>query len=410
MSEAADLEHMARAIELARRASASSDPNPAVGCVIVREGKVVGEGFTQRPGGNHAEIEALKAAGGAAAGSTVYVSLEPCAHTGRTGPCAEALIEARVARVVYALKDPNSLVAGRGAAMLAEAGIATESPLLADEAEAVNRGFFSRHRRGRPWISLKMAASLDGRTALANGESQWITGEAARHDVHRARARASAVMTGIGTVLADDPSLSARVEDADIDIVQPQRVILDSTLRTPPTAKMFGLDSDVLIFTGVAADGSGPASDDSGSAGGDSGPSGSGSASADGGSSQAGGRSAAAARFRALEAAGARIETVPADPHCDLGAVVSRLAARQINTVWLEAGPVLSGAMLKAGLVDELVLYIAPMLLGESARGLLSLPPIEHLADARRLVLTGVQPVGEDLRIIAIPKGEAGHV
>jgi diaminohydroxyphosphoribosylaminopyrimidine deaminase / 5-amino-6-(5-phosphoribosylamino)uracil reductase len=389
MSEAADHEHMARAIELAARASASSDPNPAVGCVIVRDGHVVGEGFTQRAGGNHAEIEALDAAGSAAAGSTVYVSLEPCAHTGRTGPCAAALIRAGVARVVYALKDPNSLVAGRGAAMLAEAGIETESPLLADEAEAVNRGFFSRHRRGRPWISLKMAASLDGRTALANGESQWITGEAARHDVHRARARASAVMTGIGTVLADDPSLSARVENADIDIVQPKRVILDSTLKTPPTAHMFGLDGEVWIFTGIAADGSGPTG---------------------GGSGPAGDRAAAAARFRALEAAGARIETVPADPRCDLGAVVSRLAALQINTIWLESGPVLSGAMLAAGLVDELVLYFSPMLLGESARGLLSLPPIARLADARRLVLTDVQRLGEDLRIIAIPKGESGHV
>lgn len=368
MSEAADHEHMARALELARSGSASTDPNPAVGCVIVNGGRIVGEGFTQRPGGNHAEIEALAAAGSEAAGSTVYVSLEPCAHTGRTGPCARALIEARVGRVIYAIEDPNPQVAGRGAAMLADAGVATETPLLADAARDVNRGYFSRHQRGRPWIRLKLAASLDGRTALANGESQWITGAAARRDVHRWRARASAVMTGVGTVLADDPSLTARSEEPDIDIVQPKRIIVDSALRTPPTARTLKQAGEVIVFSGVAA--------------------------AD---------AEAARRSEGLVAAGARVETVAADPRCDLAAVVARLAALEINTVWLEAGPTLAGAMFAAGLVDELVLYLAPCLLGDDAKGLLSLPVIEHLSDAPRLALSDLRRVGDDIRIIAVP-------
>jgi diaminohydroxyphosphoribosylaminopyrimidine deaminase / 5-amino-6-(5-phosphoribosylamino)uracil reductase len=366
MSGAEDRERMARALELAERAVASTDPNPAVGCVIVNGGSIVGEGFTQRPGGKHAEIEALDRAGDAARGATVYVSLEPCAHTGRTGPCARALIEAGVARVVYAVEDPNPLVAGRGAAMLAEAGIATETGLLAEAAWRVNRGYRSRHRRGRPWVTVKLAASLDGRTALPGGESQWITGEAARRDVHRWRARSSAVMTGIGTVLADDPGLSARVEDADIDIVQPKRVIVDSRLRMPATAKTLVQEGEVIVFTGQTA--------------------------AEGG-----------AHYWALSAAGARIETVAADPRVDLGAVVERLAALEINTVWLEAGPTLSGAMLAAGLVDELVLYFAPCLLGDDAMGLFSLPPIAHLAAAPRLSIDDLSRVGDDFRVIASP-------
>jgi len=380
MSEATDHALMARALELAGRASASADPNPAVGCVIVRDGRIVGEGFTQRAGGNHAEIEALDAAGDAAAGATVYVTLEPCAHRGRTDPCAEALIAAKVARVVFALEDPNPLVAGKGAAMLGAAGIATESPLLADAARAVNCGYFSRRERSRPWMRLKMAASLDGRTALANGQSQWITGEAARRDVHRWRARSSAVMTGIGTVLADDPSLTARVENPGIDVVQPKRVIVDSHLRTPPGAGILKQEGEVIVFTAVAADGSRPGADPDENA-------------------------ARAASRHALEAAGARIETVPADPRCDLGAVVARLGALEINTVWLEAGPALSGAMLAAGLVDELVLYFAPCLLGDGAKGLVSLPPIGQLAEAPRLVIDDLRRLGDDIRIIAKPVG-----
>jgi diaminohydroxyphosphoribosylaminopyrimidine deaminase/5-amino-6-(5-phosphoribosylamino)uracil reductase len=368
VSEATDIEYMARALRLAERGVASTDPNPSVGCVIVNEGTVVGEGFTRPAGGPHAEIEALEAAGERATGATVYVSLEPCAHTGRTGPCARALIEAGVARVVFALADPNPSVAGQGARMLELAGVAITRDLLAAEAERINRGFISRMRRHRPWFRCKMAASLDGRTALANGDSHWITGEAARRDVHRWRARSSAVMTGIGTLLADDPALSARVDEPGLVVLQPKRVILDSSLRTPPSAATLGLDGEVIVFAGE--------------------PEGEG-----------------LERRAALERAGAHVEAVPLAPHCDLAAVAARLAELEINSVWLEAGPTLSGAMLAAGLVDELILYFAPCLLGHEARGLFELPAVRHLDARYRLEIEDLRRVGEDLRIIARPGG-----
>lgn len=360
----ADEQYMLRALALAERGVASTDPNPAVGCVLVNDGRIVGEGFTQRAGGNHAEVEAIRAAGRNADGATAYVSLEPCAHTGRTGPCARALIDANVARVVFAVEDPNPSVAGGGARMLAAAGVEVATPLLADAARAINRGYFSRIERGRPWMRLKMAASLDGRTALANGASQWITGEAARRDVHRWRARASAVLTGIGTVLADDPSLTARIEDADIDIVQPERVIVDSALRTPAGARLFSGGGRVVIFSGVA-DGAGPA---------------------------------------ALTARGARLITVDTDPRCDLDEVVAHLAALELNDVWVEAGPTLSGALLDARLVDELVLYYAPCLLGHDARPLFELERIDALGDRMQLDIETFDRIGDDLRIIARPR------
>jgi diaminohydroxyphosphoribosylaminopyrimidine deaminase/5-amino-6-(5-phosphoribosylamino)uracil reductase len=369
MTAAADQAFMERALELAGRGAASTDPNPAVGCVIVAAGRVVGEGFTQPAGGHHAEIEALTAAGAAAAGATVYVSLEPCAHSGRTGPCTEALRAARVARVVYAIEDPNPAVSGNGARQLAAAGIDVAGPLLAAQAEAVNRGFFARMRRGRPWLRCKQAASLDGRTALAGGESQWITGAAARADGHRWRARSSAVMTGIGTILADDPALTARPDDFEWPLRQPLRVIIDTHLRTPPTAAIFGHDGDVVIFCSA-------------------------------------GSPAAAARRGALLAAGATVEAVPGSPRLDLAAVLQRLGALEINSVWLEAGPTLAGAMLAAGLVDEIVLYLAPCLLGHSARGLFELPPLGSLADRHALSIDELTRVGEDLRIVARPAGD----
>lgn len=364
MTDNADHAHMARAVALARRGAASAKPNPAVGCVIVNDGRVVGEGFTQRAGGNHAEVEALNAAGSDASGATVYVSLEPCAHTGRTGPCASALIAAGVERVVFAIEDPNPAVAGAGGRMLASAGIETMSPLLEVAAEDVNRGYFARWRRERPWIRCKMAASLDGRTALANGDSQWITGSAARADVHRWRALSGAVMTGIGTVLADDPALTARWTDADIDVVQPLRVIVDSQLKTPADARTLSVDGDVVIFAGVAAP---------------------------------------AEREQVLRDAGARIERVAAEPRCDLQAIVTRLAALEVNEVWLESGPRLAGAMLAAGLVDELVLYLAPSLLGCDARGLFELPRLESLGDRVQLKIVDLREFGDDFRIIAHP-------
>jgi diaminohydroxyphosphoribosylaminopyrimidine deaminase/5-amino-6-(5-phosphoribosylamino)uracil reductase len=365
-----DRGYMARALELGARGAASTDPNPAVGCVIVRDGRIVGEGFTQPAGGNHAEIEALAAAGAEAAGATVFVSLEPCAHTGRTGPCTRALIDARVARVVHAIEDPNPLVAGKGTQALRAAGIVVDSPLLAAEAEAQNRGFFARMRRGRPWVRVKLAASLDGRTALANGRSQWLTGEAARRDAHAWRARSSAVMTGIGTVLADDPELTARPEELGIRVLQPKRVVVDSGLRTPPAAKLFAArgGGEAIVFSGAGA-----ARDDS--------------------------------RRRALESAGARVETVAANPHCDLAEVVTRLGALEINSVWVEAGPTLSGALLAEGLVDELIVYYAPCLLGNSARGMFELPVFSDLDERYRLLVDDIARIGDDLRIRARLEG-----
>ena len=368
MITAEDHGFMARALELARQGAASTDPNPAVGAVLVSGGRVVGEGFTQPAGGQHAEIEALAAAGSQAAGATCYVSLEPCAHTGRTGPCTEALIAAGVARVVYAVEDPNPAVVGGGAARLAAAGIAVAGPLLASAAEAVNRGFFSRMRRGRPWIRCKMAASLDGRTALANGASQWITGQAARADVHHWRARSSAVMTGIGTILTDDPELSARPVDFGIPLIQPARVIADTHLRTPPTAATLAADGKVIVFCGADSP-------------------------------------TVPKRREALQGAGATIEAVTGGNRLDLAAVLRRLGELQINTVWLEAGPTLAGAMLGAGLVDELILYLAPCVLGHTARGLFELPALESLDQRVGLRIDECCAIGKDLRIIARPAG-----
>lgn len=374
MITAADHALMARALVLAAKGVASTDPNPAVGCLIVKHGEVRGEGFTRPAGGNHAEIEALNAAGDQAAGATVYVSLEPCAHTGRTGPCTAALIGAGVARVVYAIEDPNPAVAGQGLAQLRAAGIEVEGPLLAAEAGRINRGFFSRMQRGRPWVCCKMAASLDGRTALANGASQWITGADARADVHRWRARSSAVMTGIGTVLADDPRLNARADDLDIDVLQPLRIVVDSKLRMPADAAMLSVPGDVIVFTG----------DESGDD--------------------------TARRREQLEAAGARIECVSASPRLDLAAVLARLGELEINTVWLEAGPILAGAMLAAGVVDELVLYLAPCLLGTDARGLFELPALERLDDRYALAIVSMRQIGPDIRICATTEGSATYV
>lgn len=369
MNSSADHKFMARALQLAGQGIYTTDPNPSVGCVLVVDGRIVGEGYTAPAGGPHAERVALAAAGRAARGATAYVTLEPCSHRGRTGPCALALIEAGVARVVSAMPDPNPLVAGSGERQLAAAGVVVETGLLASAAEALNRGFFSRMRRGRPWLRSKVAASLDGRTALANGRSQWITGPAARRDVHRWRAQSSAVMTGIGTVLADDPSLTARWDSAPVEPLQPWRVIVDSALRTPPDARTLGLPGRVVIFGGNA-------------------------------DSDAG---------RALQAAGAQLETVPAAPHCDLAAVLARLAALEVNDVWVEAGATLNGALLELGLVDELICYMAPQILGDTARGMFALGPLARLEDRIDLDIDDVRMVGRDLRIVARPSTVAAR-
>jgi len=355
---------MRRALELARCGLFTADPNPRVGCVLVKDGAIVGEGWHVRVGQPHAEIVALAAAGGAARGATAYVTLEPCNHTGRTGPCTAALIDAGVTRVVCAMRDPNPTVAGGGVAALEQAGLAVEIGLLETEARALNPGFLSRAERGRPFVRTKLAVSLDGRTALANGASRWLTSEAARADVHRWRARSSAVLTGIGTLLADDPSLDARLENPPTDVVQPARVIIDAALRMPPEARTLSIPGDVLVFT---------LSDD-------------------------------AARTAELTARGARIERVTAAAgHCDLTAVVRRLGELEFNEIWVEAGAALNGALLEAGLVDELIVYLAPLLLGAQARGMFDIGELTALAQAPRFEFVDYAMVGPDLRIVAVP-------
>ena len=358
---------MARAFELARLGLYSTDPNPRVGCVIARGERIVGEGWHRYAGEPHAEIHALADAGGNAAGATAYVTLEPCRHTGRTGPCTRALIEARVAKVVAAMRDPDPRVAGKGFAELDSAGIEVETGLLETHARALNRGFVSRLERGRPWIRCKLAATLDGRTATATGESQWITGEAARADVHRLRAQASAILTGIGTLLADDPRLDARVEDAEC-LAPPIRVVVDSRQRTPRAARVFSGAGRVLIVTaGVAS----PA--------------------------------------RSLVDAGAEVVSLPnARNQVSLDALAAALAERRVNEVHTECGPTLAGALLEAALVDEIVVYLAPALLGDGSRGMFTLPVISAMRDRIRLEITGVAQVGADLRVDAIPIDRSG--
>jgi diaminohydroxyphosphoribosylaminopyrimidine deaminase/5-amino-6-(5-phosphoribosylamino)uracil reductase len=362
---------MAEALRLAANGLYDTKPNPAVGCVIAVEGRVIASGWTAPAGGPHAERVALASAGAEARGATAYVTLEPCCHYGRTGPCTKALIEAGVARVVFAGHDPNPRVNGGGARELAAAGIDVVGGVLEHEAEPLNRGFFARMRRGRPWVRCKIAASLDGRTALANGASQWITGPAARADVHRWRARSGAVLTGSGTMLRDDPSLDARRKEAGIDarigVKQPLRVIVDSRLRTPPSARTLALPGEVVIFTRRVGD-----------------------------EAQA-----------LLERAGARIERVSGVEHCDLAEVAARLGKLEVNDVLVEAGARLNGALLRAGLIDELIVYLAPRLLGDSARGMFAVPELSSLADGWALALEDVATIGGDLRITARVSGKS---
>jgi diaminohydroxyphosphoribosylaminopyrimidine deaminase/5-amino-6-(5-phosphoribosylamino)uracil reductase len=362
---------MQRALELAARGLATTDPNPRVGCVIAQGALMVAEGWHERAGEAHAEVVALRAAGAQAAGATVYVTLEPCSHHGRTAPCVEALVRARVARVVYAATDPNPQVNGRGAEALRRAGVAVEAGLLESEALELNRGFVKRMQQGRPWVRLKLAMSLDGRTALASGASRWISGEAAREDVQRWRARSSAILTGVGTVLADDPRLDVRApEAAGAQTRQPLRVLLDRRLRTPPAARLLGTGGEVLIFTELAA-------------------------------------LADAARGAALGARGARIESLPADgERLALGAVLERLGELEVNELLVEAGPTLSGELVRQSLVDELLLYVAPKLLGDKARPLLELPALTGLSEARAFTLLDTQPFGDDLRLRLRPRVE----
>lgn len=354
----ADHDFMARALRLAEQGLYSTSPNPRVGCVLVKDGIIVGEGWHVRAGEPHAEVHALRQAGEAARGATAYVTLEPCSHHGRTPPCAEALVAAGVARVVTAMEDPNPLVAGKGLAILHRAGIAVHSGVLETDARELNIGFVSRMTRGRPWVRLKAAASLDGRTALANGQSQWITGAAARQDGHRWRARACAILTGSGTVLADDPQLTVRGVATER---QPMPVVVDSRLETPPSARLFD-GRPVLIAT---------ASPD-------------------------------VAKAQALAAKGAEILSLPGlAGRVDLGGLMQELGRRGINELHVEGGAGLNGALLAAGLADELLLYLAPTLLGDTAQGLFALPELTSLDEQKRLVWREVSQVGGDLRILA---------
>ncbi len=352
-----DYRFMARALTLARRGLYSTDPNPRVGCVLVRNDKIVGEGWHQRAGEPHAEVNALNAAGAQARGATVYVTLEPCCHHGRTPPCTDALLNAGISRLVAAMPDPNPQVAGRGLAMLRTAGVAVECGLLATEAQALNPGFIQRMTVNRPFTRVKLAMSVDGRTALASGASQWLTGEAARQDVQRLRARSSAILTGIGTVLADDPSLNVRLPEA---TRQPLRVILDSDLRTPPTAKILQLPGSVLIFTAVTD----------------------------------------LSLQTLLQTVGAEIIIAPrTEQGLDLHAVMAELARRECNEIHVECGSMLAGALLQAGLIDELVVYMAPLLLGDKARGLFQLPELTQMSERVKLEILDMRAVGKDWRV-----------
>lgn len=391
----ADRVFMARAIRLATRGLYTTEPNPRVGCVIVKEGVVVGEGWHQRAGQPHAEPLALAAAGDAARGATAYVSLEPCCHHGRTPPCTEALLAAGVARVVVAMTDPNPLVAGSGLDRLRAAGVAVEQGLLEAEARRLNPGFIKRMERGLPYVRVKLAASLDGRTAMASGESQWITSAAARRDVQFLRARSSAILTGVGTLLADDPSLNVRLSPADLPGVgpdgmvrQPLRVVVDSRLRTPPTARLLALPGQTLIVCQEWEAGPGSQVDDAASF------------SRDDPNSRMGG---AASR---LEAAGAGILMIPAGPGgVDLETLLRYLARMEINEVLIEAGATLAGSALQAGLVDELVLYLAPHLMGDAGRGLFHLTGLERMANRLALHIQDLRQIGPDLRLTVVRKG-----
>lgn len=363
---AADHIHMSRALRLAARGLFTTDPNPRVGCVLVREGEVVGEGWHQQAGGPHAEVVALRAAAERARGATAYVTLEPCCHHGRTPPCSDALIAAGVSRVVVAMSDPNPLVAGEGIAQLRAAGIETLEGLHRAQAQRLNPGFVQRMQQQRPYVRVKLAMSLDGRTAMASGESQWITSAAAREDVQRLRARSSAIATGIGTVLADDPSLTVRLPDTAFNM--PLRVVLDPHLSMPANAKMLGLPGETLIATSVEQD----------------------------------------AAWELLEQRGARVVQCSDGPdRIDLSALLRLLAELEVNELLLESGATLSGAMLAADLVDELWIYMAPKLMGDAARGLLRIPGLERMSDALELTFDDMRAVGRDWRIIARPKRAA---
>ena len=357
-----DTEYMQRALRLAERGLYTTDPNPRVGCVIVNNDQVVGEGWHQRAGEPHAEILALQQAGEEARGASVYVTLEPCSHHGKTPPCADALIDAGVKEVIAAMQDPNPEVSGTGFERLQAHGIETRYGLLEQAARNVNPGFIKRMEAGRPFIRVKLAMSLDGRTAMASGESQWITGKAARADVQKLRARSAVVLSGVDTVLMDDPSLNVRATAAELGIAgkvrQPKRMILDSQLRIKPDAKLFALEGDVVVMTLKQDDGSLPCD---------------------------------------------VITVAENDGHVDLNEVMAWLVEQQVNEVHVEAGATLTGALLAARLVDEIVVYVAPHIMGHDARGLFNMPELVTMDDRVALEIKDIRQIGKDIRITALP-------
>jgi diaminohydroxyphosphoribosylaminopyrimidine deaminase/5-amino-6-(5-phosphoribosylamino)uracil reductase len=359
---------MAEAIALAERGLYTTHPNPRVGSVVVSKGELIGAGFHQRAGEPHAERLALAQAGERAHGATLYVTLEPCCHSGRTAPCSDAVIAAGVARVVIGMRDPNPLVAGKGIAQIEAAGIAVTVGVLEAQAAALNPGFISRMTRQRPYVRCKLAMSLDGRTAMANGESQWISSEASRFDVQGLRARSEAILTGIGTVLADDPQLTVRTSlsalsgDSTLqgEVIQPLRVIMDANLRTPESAQVLQAPGNTLILT---------ASTDQ-------------------------------QRITTMQNAGAEVQVIDSDSgRLNWQRVLRELAQREVNDVLLEAGATLAGSALQAGVIDELIVYIAPHLMGDSAKGLLHLPGLDKMQERVPLVLWDMRQIGPDIRL-----------
>ena len=360
---AADHGFMAEALRLAEQGLYTTEPNPRVGCVVVKDGQIVGRGFHKKAGEAHAEVLALQEAGGDAKGATLYVTLEPCSHQGKTAPCADAVIAAGIKRVVAAMGDPNPKVAGHGFEKLKRAGVAVVSGLMEAQAAALNPGFISRMTRGRPWVRSKLAVSLDGRTALATGQSKWISGEAAREDVHRWRARSSAVLTGIGTILADDPNFSVRLAG---EWRQPLKVVVDTNLSTPPNAKLLQQNAEQVYFATAVGD---------------------------------------PEEQEAILNTGASIQVFPEKRgFMDLKAILESLIELECNEVLVEAGSGMNGALLEAGLLDEFIIYIVPCLMGDTARGMFSLPPLMSLEERRELQITDMRMLGNDLRLMLRPK------
>jgi diaminohydroxyphosphoribosylaminopyrimidine deaminase/5-amino-6-(5-phosphoribosylamino)uracil reductase len=358
MTQSLDNFYMAQALKLAQRGLYTTKPNPRVGCVLVKNNTIIAEGWHVKAGHGHAEVEALKQTQDAK-GATAYVTLEPCSHFGRTAPCAEALVKAQIAQVVMAMQDPNPQVSGRGIRLLNKAGIKTVCGVLEVEAQAINKGFIQRMQQKKPYVLSKLAMSLDGKTAMASGESKWITATKARLDVQRLRAAAGAILTGVSTILADDPSMNVRLEG--LDAAQPLRVILDSSLKTPLNAKLLSLAGRTLILT---------CSEDQ-------------------------------QKVQALEQAGAEVYTLAENKQgqLDLHCVLQFLAEQEVNDVLVEAGSTLNGALMEQGLIDECIVYMAPCLLGASARNLFDMPTINKIADKKQLEILDMRKVGVDIRL-----------